>query len=248
MVRLKRLVTLAAALVGAVVLGAPTRAHAALNLYLQEAGVNGGLITLVATAADFTSTSFSGDYGDFTVTIQGGSSHNAGNPSDLLSSTTAVKNNSGSTKTLNLWVSQNNYTLPAGSPLLVESGLGGSKNTSTTVGLTDIFQAYADKNNNLVAAGTLTGGAATADFTNGPQTAAPTGNTFDTGSAFGLFTRTGTYSLSSVANFTLSGGGTANYSDHVNVTVPAPAGVVLALTALPCIGVGSWLRRRAVRA
>jgi hypothetical protein len=248
MLRLKRLMPLAAALVGAVVLGAPTRARAEFALFLQEAGVNGGQITQVASGADFAGAMFNGTYGDFKVSFLGGAADNGATLSDLLSSTTAVTNTSGTTKTLNLWVSQNNYTLPAGSLLAGESGLGGS-GTNGTLGLTGIFQAYADANNNLLAKDTLTGGAAVTDFTNGPQNATPTGTTFDTGSAIGLFTRTGPYSLTSVASITLSAGGTINYADHVNVTsVPAPAGVVLALTALPCLGFGGWLRRRAVRA
>jgi hypothetical protein len=225
-----------AILVGAAILGAPASARASLNIYLQEAGVNGGAIHLVATAADFTAVSFSGTYGDFTVSIFGGSSDNDASLSDLLSSTTSVKNNAGASKTLKLYVSQNNYTLPAGSPLNVESGLGGSVNSGALT-LTSIFQAFADKNNNLLGMG---------DFTNGPQTATPSGSTFSTGSANGLFTRTGDFSLTSQVNFTLSGGGKANYSDHENVTavVPAPGGVVLALTGLPVLSISAWLMRR----
>jgi hypothetical protein len=229
-----RKIPIAAFLVGAAMLGSPAFARADLEIALQEAGFNGGLRTVVATGTSFTSTSFSGTYGDFTVSIFGGSADNTASLSDLLSSTTKVTNNSGQSKTLQLWATQTDFTLPAGSPLFVESGLGGSV-AKGTVGLTGIFQAYADKNNNLFG---------TTDFTNGLQDATASGSTFDTGSTKGIFTRSGNYSLTSVANFTLSGGGKANFSDHINVTTPAPAAVVLILSGLPFLGIGTWLHRR----
>src|SRR5262245_21764982 len=143
MIRFRKFL-LGAVLVGATVLAAPTQARAAFKLFLQEAGVNGGAIKEVQSGADFSNITFSGVYGDFTVDILGGSSHNGSVLSDLLSSTTRVTNNSGTTQTLKLYVSQTDYTLPVGSPLVVESGLGGSVNVGT-VGLNGIFQAYADK-------------------------------------------------------------------------------------------------------
>jgi len=159
--------------------------------------------------------------------------------SDLLSATTSIENLSGATATLKLYVSQTNYSLPVGSPLTVESGLGGSVNTGTLT-LSNIFQAYADKNNNLLG---LT------DFTNGAQSGTANGSSFDTGSAVGSFTRTGDYSLTSCVTFELSGGGKANYSDHVNVSaVPAPAGILLVIAGLPMFGVGAWVRRRNAKA
>lgn len=215
---------------------ATNSSRADLEIALQEAGVNGGAITVVATGADFSAASFTGAYGDFSVKVFGGSSDNGATLSDLLQSTTSVTNtNATSAATLHLYVSQTNYTLPTGANLSVESGLGGSVNQGT-VGLTGIFQAYASNSNTLFD---------TTQFTNGLQTATQTGTTFDTGSAFGTFARTSAmYSLTTEVNFTLSAGGQANYSSHENLTAPAPAGVVLALTGLPFLGIGTWLRRR----
>jgi hypothetical protein len=234
-----------AALVGTAILGFPASARADLEIALQEDGVDGGdgvgVRHVVATAASFTAATYSGTYGDFTVTVFSGSSDNAADLSDLLSSTNKVKNNAGTAKTLRLWVTQDGYTLPLGSPLSVESGLAGTVNTGT-IGFTGIFQAYADKNNNLFGTG---------DFTNGAQNASPNGSSFDTGSATGSFTRSGDYSLTSVTVFDMSGGASGNFSAHVNVTAPAtapaPAGVVLALSALPFLGIGSWLGRRKLK-
>jgi hypothetical protein len=202
----------------------------ALVLALQEAGVNGGALTVVATAADFTSVSFTGTYGDFKVTISGGSSDNGASLSDLLSSATSVRNLSGTSKTLNVWVSQTDYTLPAGSPLSVESGLGGSVNPDA-VGLTNVFQAYADKNNNLFG---------TSDFTNGPQSATRTGATFVTGSATGLFNRTvgDPFSLSGHVAITLTGGGQVNFSGHVNTTATVHNVPTVVLNAPTILSVG----------
>ena len=238
MIRIRNFLALVAVLAGAAILGVPA-SWADFKIFLQEAGVNGSAITEVASGADFSSINFTGPYGDFTVKVFSGASDNGATLSDLLSSTTSVTNNSSASKTLKLYVSETNYSLPAGSQLTVESGLGGSVNKGTTIGLTGIFQAFADKNNNLLGM---------ADFTNGPQTASQTGTTFDTGSATGSFTRNATlYSLTTVVTLTTSGKGVVNYSDHENVTpTPAPSGWVLAASCVPALGL-FWLRRRKVK-
>jgi hypothetical protein len=206
-------------------------AHADLEIALQE---DAGAVTVVATGPSFTTASFTGNFGDFTVTLFGASSDNGASLSDLLESTVSVKNNSAATHTLHLYVTQNGYTLPSGTTLRVESGLGGSVNAGS-VTLTNIFQAYADKNNNLFG---------TADFTNGPQNASQVGSTFDTGSATGNFTRLATpYSVTSVANLQLTAGGQVNKADHINLTaVPEPTSVLLLGSGL--VGLAAMARRR----
>jgi len=232
-----RLILPGLAVVALLLAAGPSRAS--LQIALQEAGVNSGAITVVGTAADFTAVSFSGTYGDFDVTIQGGSSKNGVSLSKLNGSTNDVTNSNyknAGTNTLHIWVTPTNYTLPIGSPLQVESGLAGIVSTGT-LGLSNIYQAWADRNNNLF--GTL-------DFTNNAQSATANGSTFDTGSAFGLFYRNASpYSVTAEATFTLSAGGDAGFQSHVNLTpTPAPAGLVLALTGLPCLGLGWLVRRR----
>jgi hypothetical protein len=231
-----RLIAPALALLALLLAASPSRAT--LEIALQEAGVNGGAIHVVKTGGDFTDVTFSGTYGDFTIKILGGTSDNGATLSDLLSASTSVTNNSGKTKTLKIWITQTDYTAPAGSRMVVESGLGGSVSKGALT-LTNIYQAYADKNNHLFG---------TSGYTEGPQTATKHGSTFDTGSATGLFTRTAThpYSLTSVITFTLSGGGKANYSSHVNVTaaVPAPAGLVLAASGAAALALARLRRRK----
>jgi len=238
MTSFRKSVLLTAALAVAAMLGAPGLARADLEIALQE---DAGARTVVATGASFTTAAFNGVFGDFTVSILGGASHNAATLSDLLGSTTNIANNSGATHTLKIFITQDGYTLPVGPQLKVESGLAITSNIAG-VTLTNIFQAFADKNNNLFG---------TSDFTNGPQTAIANGSTADTGSANGVFTRNATpYSVTSVSSFQVTGGSSTNFSNHVNLTaagVPAPAGLVLAASGVPVLALG-WLRRRKVQA
>jgi hypothetical protein len=234
-----------AVLAGAAVLGAPGSARATFAIYLQE---DSGAISQVASGADFAlgGISFSGTFGsqvsgnntDFIVSAFGGSSVNAATQSAVQSGTTTVTNNTAQTLTLHLWVVQTNYTLPAATSLLMESGVGGSVSTPTLT-LSNIFQSWGDSANGNIATG------AVPSFNNGLQSANPSGTTFDTGSKMGNFTRAaGAFSLASEVNFTLTGGGSANFSSTVKVTaVPAPPGLLLAASGVPFLALG-WLRRR----
>ena len=96
-----------------------------------------------------------------------------------------------------------------------------------------IFHAFFDSSNTVF--GTPVGGAV------GAQTGVQTGSTFDTGSAFGNFVNPGTYSLTTVATLQMSGGATANYSNHASVTMPVPASGLGLLALLP---VGFLARRK----
>jgi hypothetical protein len=148
-----------------------------------------------------------------------------------------------------MWVSSQDFTLPSGTALKVESGMSGTLNSGTLVAT---YQAYADKGNNLAGSPVLLGivascGGACLDFTNGLQVGVYNGSTFDTGSAFGSFTRTDgePFSLTTDRIFTLSGGGSANVASHENV-VAAPESSSLILLGFGLAGVGFAGRRKFV--
>lgn len=201
-------------LVCVAIMGLPSMAGASTVFMISQ---DGGAYTTIATGASLTSATGSGTFGDFTFKIVGVSTDNSLTLSDLLSSTTSIMNNSTATHTVSILVSSQDYTLPVGSPLRIESGMGASLSAGT---LTATFQAYADKANGL---------ATTSDFSMGLQTCSFNGSTCDTGSAIGNFTKTaGSYSLTSVATLTLSGGAVANFSTHENVkNVPEPSSLML---------------------
>jgi hypothetical protein len=205
--------------------------------------VNGGAITTVASVPGFGApATFSGPVDGFTVSLTAGTSFNSATHSFLINSTSVVTNTSGTTDTLNLWVTEDGYTLPAGSLLNVESGFTDLTVPPATINQNGVYQAYADSGNNLYG---------TSDFTNGPQTAiqiAPGSNQFSTTNAVGLFSRSGPYSLTSVANISgLALNQTTSYTSQIDVTVaplPATASTGLALLAgLGILGGVSVLRR-----
>jgi hypothetical protein len=153
--------------------------------------------------------------------------------------------------TITIVISENNWTEPAAAPLLLSSSAGGSISsggTATTV--TSTNQGFINNTNVLPgltpggtstplanASATLAGaGTASLVYTPSPGSAvAPGGVPFSMTEVFTYTFAAGSY----------TGGGGANVSGSVSVApIPAPAGLVLALTGLPCLGIGAWLRRR----
>lgn len=214
-------------------LGLPNRASAAFEIYAQQ---DGGAITLLDSDSDFGTAIFNGTFGDFRISVFAATSQNAAAGSDLFSSTVKVTNTDDATHTLTLYASQTNYTLPAGSPLIVRSQLGGSMSVGTTLNPTGIFEAFFDDDNALL-------GMDLAD-SNGLQNADFDEQSFDTGTASGLFDRDGSYSLTSVTNLTISGGGEVGFQNSITVSaVPEPGSLVLCGLGAGLVGFYGWRRR-----
>jgi hypothetical protein len=57
------------------------------------------------------------------------------------------------------------------------------------------------------------------------------------------FIQSGTFSVYTVVTVNFTGAGSVSFNNTVG-TSPAPAGLLLALTAAPVLGVGAWIRRR----
>jgi hypothetical protein len=248
-IRISRRLLALATLATVALLGTTQDADADLVLYLQQDGVDEGsgvgavteIVRVAGGPGGAVVSPLIFTFGDFEIRVFTATSTEATSMSDLLTSSVRVQNKSSEARTLNLIAAQDGYSLPVGDPLSLVSGSSGTVTTGT-LSLTGIFQAYADANNGLLVDGGSLPPPNT--FSNGPQDAIQTGNTFDTGSATGLFSRSGDFSLTAVTTLTLSGGGVVNYDSTISVTaVPEPTTLAAAFTTLPLLG-GLYLRRR----
>lgn len=106
----KQLLALAGiAAIGGLLLSAPAANALTVTIGLQEAGFNGGAITNEGTSGAINTS-----YGTFTTNIVGATGQPI--PTDLLSAT-SLNTSSSTAGTLNVWVTVQGITSPAGSAL-----------------------------------------------------------------------------------------------------------------------------------
>jgi hypothetical protein len=243
--RISRSLHASAILAAVLTLLVPQAVRADLEVTFQQ---DAGPVTMVAdNPVDFDSVFFNGTFGKFKVTVFGAASDNGTPTSDLMSSTTAIKNTDTVAHTITIGVTQDNYTLPGVSGTLLDmtSHIGGTVTTGG-VGQTLTFQSYANNSNGLFDITTPV------VATTGPQSPdiSVTKSSFDSmPDPSAAFPRTsGLYSVTTYNKITLAPGGVINFSTTTTLELPAatpaPASLVLALTALPALGLGTWVRRR----
>jgi hypothetical protein len=254
----------AAALVGAAMLGAPSQAHAGFQIRFTEVDstnhVIGTTTSLVQANGNGTLQSFNTLVGDFSITA-------ANNIVTTGGSVTAHS------ETINL--TYNGATLGSGGPKLLVEFIGDgyvappsstafitNNSSPSSSGLTvhSVTQSSSVVNGNQVGGGIAAGPAVGSVYTT-YFTAGQLGTTTSTGAVgadtsgvlvpnpgvgpnFGLTTPFTFYQEYSFSNF-----GTTNQALSLSagsnvMNTPAPAGFVLALTGLPFLGGFGWLRRR----
>jgi hypothetical protein len=231
-----------AALVGAALLGTATRARANLELDLQE---DGGTVVKINVANDQGPATFSGKLGlggaggtDFTIFISVGFSNSPGGINGITNvGTVSITNNTGATHTLHINVSAQDFTSPSSPPspaLDLADTVSGSGIDGT---LSGTFQGFADASNALFGTG----------FKGQLLNFAVSGQS-QSFSADGLahgFASGPKYSETILSSYTLGGGTSMTLTGgNTQTMVPVPAGLVLALSGLPFLGLPLLRRRR----
>jgi hypothetical protein len=261
MIRLRNFLSIVALLVGTAILAAPTQAQAGFAIQVYDDGsaipstinfsmVSGNTTTYYFSALD-THFSVTGS-----ATVVAGVN---GNLSVSYTDTVQVLQ-SVSNETLTLLATNTDYYLPTSSQVLLSASGGGQQNMApgSTVAVSSL--GFLDASNTqfgngvggtvavssgispvstnaqstpITSSGTLAGVGATSNYTLNQAD-----NTVASSTPFSL-------TNVSYFTFTAQAGDYANLSNSVStVATPAPAGLVLILSGVPCLGVGAWLRRR----
>jgi len=227
--RFRSFLPLAAALVGAVLLGAPSQARAGFTLTIAEGGgpsvvVNDNGVGDSASASGLIS--FVGTVGDFSIQASIGSS-NAPGTAKLAQLT--INNLSISAlgfsgdKTLTITLQDDSFTSPTG-----HQGMESQLSVSLLpVSSTVTFQSFLNGNGGTLLSLSGVGGKTADDSVNISSTP---------------------YTLENITTYTIHGAGSGNaltiQTTGITAVMPAPPGLLLALTGMPCLGLGCWLRRR----
>jgi len=255
---LKLLPRAAVLLAGAMLLATPPPAQASFQVRVYDDGVLQGGITAIGSGNNLV---FFGTTTHFSLTNGSGLSNNPGSPggSNLaLNNTSQVSTTfgaTGGTHTIRIELTQDGWLAPTSNPLALSSSGGGSiSNVSPgTTSVTSHYQGFLDNTNTLF--GQPGAGSTPLQTASATQTGVGTSSlVFSPATAMNNVPGGTPFSMTEVLDFvfTLSAGSgqsTANVSaSTAAIATPAPAGVVLALTGVPFLGVGAWFRRRRLTA
>jgi len=156
------------------------------------------------------------------ITIAESNSPGTASAGLLQISNLSIENQASGTGSLTITVSDTNYTAPGsnGSPMVLDSDIGGTFSKGAAVGDSVTFRSFADPANGQPA---TTNGTAALTFS---KATTSTTEAFS-GSNQSAFTRgAGAYSLANVATITLAAGGQVNLSGTTTAT-PEPASLSL---------------------
>ncbi len=237
----KKLAVLAALVAG--LLMASSTAQASYFYEVFEDGSNVGVLPSGVQTNAGTSFQQTFSTADFSITMT--SSFTVQNPSltTLNTQLQASLNPGAGTHTIELKLAYTDYTLPNGNPKDVSSA-GSATFSDATAGNTATGQAWADATDSSTF---NTGATAGQQIAINPTTTVGTnlGVVLNPNPAQFQFVGT-TFSLKQ--DLTLKLTSDLNTSGQVQlittVASPAPAGLVLAFTAAPFLGLGAWIRRR----
>lgn len=261
MIRFKKFLPAVVLLAGATMLGAPTQARATFEV---EVSVNGGAFQ-AATISVIAGQTFYGftDAGFFSVS--GTLSANQLPTGALLglSSTTNVTFTGNVAGSIEVVVTNTGYTLPTTTPLLLTSGTSGgtlATTSGTSVTLNAAYQGVLDSTNPNVPFGNgggtpLTPGASplaaqsTPTISGSGTTSTSTGVPFTPPASNNVVASAVPFTMTDILTLSTPTGSANGESFTISAStvatpVPAPAGLVLALTGLPGLCIGAWFRRR----
>jgi hypothetical protein len=229
-------------LIGAIVLAVPPSAQADFFYQIQDDGVDmtgvltpaGNAFSNVHTTTNFDITIVS----SFTVQASGLTTLDTQIQARMRAGVTGQHQ-------LEMELAFTNYALPVGSPLLVTTS-GAANFGDSALGDSATGQAWGNPAN-------------TSQFNVGVTAGMQVANS-PGGSAFGVVMNPNpaVFSFSRMGNFSLNQDITITLTNDINTTghaeiltdvtaLPAPAGFILAMTGLPVMTIGQWLRRQAKR-
>lgn len=249
--RFRNFLPIVAALVGAAILGAPSRAHADFEITVYEGST--AVLTVTQTSANNLTASTPGSItavfsdGNVTFSLFGAESKPlTGNNPSLAAEDISISGTFKTNVTLTVDVSDTDFQPPSnpsgpGTLTATLSGNSGTPNNS----LTNVFFNGYLANSNKEYGGVPnpvpgTPGASTISV----ATTLANPNASASGIAVAP------YSMSSQSSFTNTGGNNVGFSfdNRLTFSTPAPAGLLLALMGTPLLGLGAWIRRRRLQA